>query len=188
MTVIDDFVVLVDRDGNAIGEQRKSLVHTAFTPLHLAFSVYLFDDAGRVLFTRRALSKLTWPGVWTNSCCGHPRLDEDLSHAVGRRTHAELGLQLTDLTCVLPDFSYQARDASGICENEICPVFAARAVQPVRDLRPNADEVMEWQWVEWPKLVQAVAAAPFAFSPWSVTQVSQLSQAGDRLLPFTGLR
>lgn len=175
MTVIEDSVVLVDEDGTPIGEQPKSLVHHAFTPLHLAFSLYLQDSAGQVLLTRRALSKLTWPGVWTNSCCGHPRLGESMSDAIGRRLHAELGLQLTDLKCVLPDFSYQARDASGICENEICPVFVATAVAPDRDFEPNRDEVMEWNWVAWDKLVTAVQATPFAFSPWSVRQIAQLA-------------
>ena len=102
--MVDDLVVLVDAAGTPIGEERKSQVHTAFTPLHLAFSVYLFDGDGNVLMTRRALSKLTWPGVWTNSCCGHQKLGEEPIRGVGRRTHTELGLSITDLRCVLPDW------------------------------------------------------------------------------------
>ncbi|MEO5834096.1 MAG: isopentenyl-diphosphate Delta-isomerase [Nakamurella sp.] len=177
--MVDDLVVLVDAAGTPIGEERKSQVHTAFTPLHLAFSVYLFDGRGNVLMTRRALSKLTWPGVWTNSCCGHQRLDEPPAQGVGRRTHTELGLSIDDLRCVVPHFAYQARDASGVCENEICPVFVGTAVEPHRDLNPDRSEVMEHAWVPWAELVNAIRSAPFAFSPWCVEQIAALTASED---------
>lgn len=171
--MIDEQVVLLDPEGAAIGSLAKRDVHTTATPLHLAFSLHLFDAHGRVLVTRRALSKATWPGVWTNSCCGHPGIDEAMSSAVERRLGYELSAELTDLRCVLPDFAYTATDASGIQENEICPVFAAR-LHPRASVRANEAEVMDWVWVEWADLVTAVAAAPFAFSPWAVEQIRLL--------------
>jgi isopentenyl-diphosphate delta-isomerase type 1 len=72
----EDLVELVDQQGQVIGHAVRATVHHGNTPRHRAFSVYLSDATGRVLMTRRALSKLTWPGVWSNSCCGHPRPGE----------------------------------------------------------------------------------------------------------------
>jgi len=164
----DEQVVLVEADGTPIGTAPKATVHGPATPLHLAFSCHVFDAAGRVLVTRRALGKLTWPGVWTNSFCGHPGADEAIPDAVRRRARRELGLELGELDPVLPDFRYRAVDASGVVENEICPVF--RTVVDA-DPAPAADEVAEWAWVGFAELRAAVAAAPFAFSPWLALQL-----------------
>ena len=118
-------VVLVDEAGYASGTADKTAVHHAQTPLHLAFSCYLFNEAGQFLLTRRAESKRTWPGVWTNTCCGHPLPGEPMSGGVLRRLREELGISAAKLTLVLPRFRYQARMANGVLENELCPVYAA---------------------------------------------------------------
>lgn len=166
-------VVLLDDDGNAAGVADKATVHTNDTPLHLAFSCHVFNAEGRVLVTRRALGKLTWPGVWTNSFCGHPAPDESLEDAIGRRARAELGIGVSGLRLVLPDFRYRAVDASGIVENEVCPVYRAVTTDAVA---ANPDEVSEWQWVDPDSLVSAASAAPYAFSPWLVWQLEQVER------------
>jgi len=158
-----ELVVLLDESGEPVGTTEKATVHTATTPLHLAFSCHVVDDLGRVLVTRRALSKKTWPGVWTNSYCGHPAPGETPADAVRRRASQELGIEVSDVEVILPDFRYIATDASGVVENEICPVFTARVVGTPD---PSPDEVAEWAWVDPAELHRAVAAAPFAFSPW----------------------
>jgi isopentenyl-diphosphate delta-isomerase len=165
-------VVLLDNDGNAVGVADKATVHTTETALHLAFSCHVFDSNGRVLVTRRALTKATWPGVWTNSFCGHPAPGESVDDAVARRARVELGIDVTALRLVLPDFRYRAVDASGIVENEICPVYRAVTVDAVA---ANPAEVSEWEWVDPSSLVAAASAAPYAFSPWLVWQLEQLS-------------
>lgn len=171
-----DHVTLLAEDGTAIGTRPKSEVHTADTPLHLAFSCYVFDARGRLLVSRRSLAKRTWPGVWTNSFCGHPRPDEDMLAAVRRHGLHELGLSLTGLRVVLPDYRYRAVDASGIVENEICPVHIAVVDgDPVAD----PDEVAEWAWVEVDDITNAVARAPFAFSPWMAEQLTRLRALGE---------
>ena len=156
-------VVLLSDDGLPIGVADKLAVHTTDTALHLAFSCHVMNEAGEVLVTRRALSKLTWPGVWTNSFCGHPAPGESMEDAIARRAERELGITVTRVELVLPDFRYRAVDASGIVENEICPVYTAVSSDLVT---PSADEVAEWKWVEPGSLRDAVAAAPWAFSPW----------------------
>lgn len=171
-TVREEQVVLLDPTGRVIGESPKADVHHAYTPLHLAFSVHIFDGDGRVLLTRRALRKRTWPGVWTNSCCGHPGVGEPMADAVRRRVRHELGLEIQNLRSVLPEYAYTAMDASGVVENEICPVYAADTVHPNPELGTNPEEVMDFAWVEWSDAAAAMAATPFAFSPWSVDQVA----------------
>lgn len=171
-----DHVTLLAEDGTAVGTLPKSEVHTSETPLHLAFSCYVLDSHGRLLLTRRALAKKTWPGVWTNSFCGHPRPGEDMADAVRRRGFDELDIQLTDLRLALPEYRYRAVDASGIVENEMCPVHVA-----IFDGQPtaNPDEVSEWTWVDVDGLIEAVARAPFAFSPWLVEQLPLLRRLGE---------
>lgn len=172
-------VVLLNDRGEPVGQHPKSSVHHADTPLHLAFSLYLFNLDGDLLMTRRSLTKVAWPGVWTNSCCGHPMPGESMAHAIERRAFAELGVEVEDARSVLPDFSYRARDASGIWENEICPVFSATLL-PSANLRPNPAEVMDFAWTDPAAMVAATAVTPFAFSPWAVDQVALLA---DQLRP-----
>lgn len=158
-----------------MGSAPKATVHTAETPLHLGFSCYLFDTAGRLLLTRRALSKTTWPGVWTNSFCGHPGIEEALTEAVRRRARDELGAQVTDIRAVLPDFRYRAVDASGVVENEICPVFTAVLDS---ELAPVDAEVSQWQFSDLDAVRRAAADAPYAFSPWMIEQLAAFEQRG----------
>lgn len=165
----EELVILLDDQGNPTGHAPKSEVHTKNTPLHLAFSCYILNDRGEVLITRRALTKKAWPGVWTNSVCGHPGPGESHEEAVLRRAVEELGLKVDDLSAVIPDFEYRAVDASGIVEWEVCPVFVSRAVG---EMAPNLAEVCDHRWVAPVDLFSSIDATPFAFSPWMVEQLS----------------
>ena len=169
-----ELVVLLDDAGNPIGSADKAKIHTAQTPLHLAFSCYVLNDAGQLLLTRRALSKKTWAGVWTNSFCGHPAPGEAVFDAIHRRAHEELGTKVQDIEVILPKFQYQATDASGIVENEICPVHIARINA---ELNPNPEEIAEWEWADPAAVVAAVSNTPFAFSPWLVQQLPDMEAA-----------
>ena len=146
MQQAQELVVLLDERGEQVGQQAKASVHHACTPLHLAFSVFLFDGAGRTLFQQRALHKPTWPGVWSNACCGHPAPGEPLLAAAQRRLRDELGITTPpELDLVLPRFRYRARWGD-LWENELCPVFVGAYAGP---LAPNPAEVASVRWISW---------------------------------------
>ena len=170
-----ELVVLLDEAGNPVGTQDKATVHTEDTHLHLAFSCHVFDAQGLMLVTRRALSKVTWPGVWTNSFCGHPAPDEQSEDALHRRAECELGIRVHSVTPAIPDFRYRAVDASGIVENEICPVYIARTDD---EPHPNPAEVEEYYWADPLELLAAVTSTPWAFSPWLSLQLPELAARG----------
>lgn len=164
-------VVLLDEDGNAIGVTAKAGVHHVDTPLHLAFSCHVFDQDSRVLVTQRALSKPTFPGVWTNSCCGHPAPGEDVFETVRRRVGQELGLRLDQVRLVLPAFRYRAVMADGVVENEMCPVFVATTSSQVR---PDPEEVEAHEWVDWHEFRTSVLDGSRDVSLWCFLQVREL--------------
>lgn len=167
--------MLVDPTGNAIGTAPKATVHGLDTPLHLAFSSYVFDDLRRVLLTRRASHKITWPGVLTNSCCGHPLPGEPLPDAVTRRLSHELGLKAGGVDLLLPRFSYRAVMDSGIVERELCPVY--RVVVEAEAV-PNPEEVGEVRWMPWEEFTAEVLGDRLAISPWCREQVPHLVKLG----------
>ena len=172
-----DEVVLLDESGNAVGTAEKHGVHHEHTELHLAFSSYVFDADRRVLLTRRAEHKLTWPGAWTNTCCGHPQPGERIEDSVRRRLSDELGLrQVGELDLVLPRFRYRAVMPDGTVENEMCPVFRALVhAEP----SPNADEVAEAAWLPWQEFADTVLSGERTVSPWCVLQVTELVKLGQ---------
>ena len=168
-------VVLVDEQGRSVGVADKATVHHRNTPLHLAFSSYVFDAAGRLLLTRRAPAKVTWPGVWTNTCCGHPAPDEPIADAVTRRLRDELRLPVGAVDLILPRFRYRALMPNGLAENELCPVFRAVASAEPTPARTEVDSV---EWVAWLPFARAVSAGQRKVSPWCRLQVAELLPLG----------
>lgn len=173
-----EHVVLLDERGRPSGSCPKATAHSRATPLHLAFSCHIVNRRGEVLLTRRALTKATWPGAWSNGCCGHPQLGESLRAAVVRRVREELAVTPVHLALAIPDFTYRAAMDDGVVEHELCPVVVALVDQhPV----PDPAEVAELGWVPWASLVARARHAPGSLSPWCVAQVEELSRLGPDL-------
>lgn len=167
-----ELVVLVDESGHPVGTADKADVHGSDTPRHLAFSCYGFGPDGRLLMTQRALTKRTFPGFWTNTCCGHPAPGEPTEEAVARRLEHELGLVPSRLRLVLPDFSYRAEYA-GVVENELCPVYVCDvAGEP----DPRPDEVAAYAWWEWERFLAEAADPDSDMSPWDRMQAPLLRE------------
>lgn len=162
----DEMVVLVDEENNPLATARKSETHNADTKLHRAFSVFLFNSAGELLLQRRAFGKKTWPGTWSNSCCGHTMLNERTEQAAARRLAYELGLRGVELHMALPHFRYRA-EKDGVVENEICPVLIG-----FTDQEPaiNEREVAETEWVAWEDFLASIRRVDCELSPWAIEE------------------
>ena len=155
---------LVDEDGKTIGTAEKLAAHQAPGQLHRAFSVFLFDESGRLLLQRRALGKYHSPGVWSNTCCGHPYPGEAPFAAAARRTFEELGVSPT-LLAEAGTVRYNHPDpASGLVEQEYNHLFVG-LVQA--EPRPDPEEIGETAFVTPAELAERHAAAPF--SAWFMT-------------------
>lgn len=161
----DEPLVLVDEQDREIGFLDKRRCHDGEGVLHRAFSVFVFDDRGRVLLQQRAPGKRLWPMYWSNSCCSHPRRGEGVEAAVVRRLHEELGLRV-DVQYRFK-FRYYASFGSTGAEHELCWVYTGVTSDQVR---PNASEINAVRWVEAAELDAEMAHHPERFTPWSVIE------------------
>ncbi len=167
-------VVLVDEHNKVLGTAPKLETHNANTPLHRGFSVFLFNKKGELLLQQRSKTKKTFPLVWSNSCCGHPRLNESSADAAKRHLEHELGIKNADVFEVISDYRYKV-SMNGIFENEICPILICFTNQkPI----PNKDEVENLRWIPWEKFLIEIKDDSNAYSLWSREEAWLLSKNG----------
>ena len=135
-------VILVDEKDNQVGLMPKLEAHQKGL-LHRAFSVFIFNSDYKLLLQKRASSKYHSGGLWTNTCCSHPRDGEDIIDAANRRLNEEMGIK-TSLRKVF-DFIYTAELDNNLIENEFDHVFYG-----VYDIDPiiNKDEAEDFKWVD----------------------------------------
>ena len=170
--MMNEHVVLVDEQNNRLGLEDKYKVHTADTPLHRGFSLFIINKQGELLLQQRSDSKIAWPGVWSNSVCGHPADGETPQEAAKRRAKFELGIdiELDSIYLILPKYQYKF-EYNGIVENEICPVMA---VFGEFEPKPNPDEVKDTRWIEWPKFMEEIKK-PNKYSQWCQQEAALIS-------------
>lgn len=155
-------LILVDEDDREIGTLSKGDAHDGDGILHRAFSIFLFDEQGRLLIQQRAPGKRLWPGYWANSCCSHPRAGETLDIATQRRLTEELGL--TANLEFIYKFRYQARYRDLGSEHELCSVFTGRTSESA--VRPNPSEIAQHRFVPVDEVDQLVKNRNTSIAPW----------------------
>jgi isopentenyl-diphosphate Delta-isomerase len=173
--VMHDYVIVVNALDEELGHAEKLQAHR--TPvLHRAFSVFLLDDRGAMLLQRRAAGKYHSAGLWSNTCCGHPRPGEAVMAAAARRLREEMGIECA----LLPagTVSYSIDVGGGLREDEFNHVLAG-----VFNGEPQPDpaEVWEWRWMTPEALDTALRDQPHAFTPWFGVVLDRLRGSG--LLP-----
>ncbi len=157
----DEPLILVNEQDEPVGLADKWSCHQGEGTLHRAFSIFIFNTAGELLLQQRSAQKLLWPGIWSNSCCSHPRQGETLEVATARRLREELGFEAP--VTHLFSFTYHARWKDVGSERELCHVYVGRYAGEVQ---VNANEIAAWRWVAVPALEREIASEPDRFSPW----------------------
>ena len=174
--MIDELVVLVNEQNEVVGAMPKAEVHGVVSPLHRGFSCFVFHQRDkRLLLQQRSGTKLTWPLIWSNSCCGHPEPGESNLDAARRRLKYELGLEPTFLEEVAPYRYCFTKD--GVMENEICPILLAVVeTEPV----VNPEEVAAVRWIEWPTFLEEIEQDSGLYSEWCVEETRILERTSRR--------
>lgn len=155
-----EFVVLVDAENNQVGVMEKHEAHEKAL-LHRAISIFIFNSKGELLLQQRALSKYHSAGLWTNTCCSHPREHETNLEAATRRLREEMGM-----ACTLKEqfsFIYKTPFENGLCEHELDFVFTGTC-DDAPHINPN--EVMGYKWITIDALLVDVASNPNAYTSW----------------------
>jgi isopentenyl-diphosphate Delta-isomerase len=155
-----DKIILVDEFDNAIGTMEKMEAHTKGV-LHRAFSVVLFNSAGEILLQKRSKEKYHSGGLWTNTCCSHPRPQDNIDEATRRRLMHEMGIDIQ------PEFAfkfmYKANLDHNLIEHEFDHVYTA-----IFDGTPaiNTDEVEAWKFMNISDLLTDMSMFPSMYTPW----------------------
>ncbi len=156
---MNEIIVLVDENDNQIGTGEKMAVHRA-GKLHRAFSVFVFNSKGEMLLQRRALTKYHSGGLWTNTCCSHPRPEEKTIDAAKRRLKEEMGFE-----CELEEvdsFVYKT-EFEGLFEHEFDHVFVGKYEG---EMGVDREEVEEYKWISLEDLYEDVKQNPQKYTSW----------------------
>jgi isopentenyl-diphosphate delta-isomerase len=165
---VSEYVIVVDDGDREVGRAEKLLAHLT-ARLHRAVSVFVFDADGRMLLQRRAGAKYHSAGLWSNTCCGHPRPGESAVDAAQRRLQEEMGFSCT-LTRVCT-VRYHLDVGGGLAEHEYDHVFVGLFDGSPA---PDPDEVHDWRWIDRTSLRRALEHEPAQFTPWFSVVLEQL--------------
>jgi isopentenyl-diphosphate delta-isomerase len=174
---MSEMVILVDEKDQQLGIEEKMRAHELGL-LHRAFSVFIFrEHAGqlRTLLQQRQEAKYHCGGLWTNTCCSHPRVGETIIQAAQRRLQEEMGLDVAlSALDMVGAFCYRAEFANGLIEHEYDHVLSANIDivkktdkdKNINHINFNTTEVQACKWVNWQDLLHDLMVAPQKYTPW----------------------
>jgi isopentenyl-diphosphate delta-isomerase len=153
-------IILVDENDNEVGVGQKLQIHREGR-LHRAFSIFVFNSKGDLMLQQRGKTKYHSGGLWTNTCCGHPKPGETVEKAALRRLYEEMGID-----CGVEEifsFLYQVEFDNGLCEHEYDHVMIGTCDD---DPHPDPEEAGDWKWVNVKRLKSDVQANPARYTYW----------------------
>lgn len=158
---MEEQVVLVNEQNEELGLMGKQEAHEKGL-LHRAISVIIFNSKGEQLVQQRAFTKYHWAGIWSNTCCSHPRAGETFQQAAKRRLYEELGIRVPLQKQF--HFIYKAKDEqSGLTEHELDYVFTGTYDGQVKW---NKDEVNDIRWMSTAEVLKEIDEKPNDYSFW----------------------
>jgi isopentenyl-diphosphate delta-isomerase len=187
---MEELLILVDQHDRKKGFAPKLQAHQQGL-LHRAFSIFIFDQAGRLLLQQRAFGKYHSQGLWTNTCCGHPKPGERTMAAAKRRLQEEMGM-----TCPLRKVStllYREQVSNQLIEHEFDHIFVGIShCDPVA----NSEEAHAWQWLQLSQISKRIDAAPERFTIWfrrifqttgpaGISAWKELAETSRQAVPFS---
>ena len=156
----EEYVILVDEHDNELGVMEKMQAHIE-GKLHRAFSIFVFNDKGELFLQQRALNKYHSAGLWTNTCCSHPRPNETIKDAANRRLYEEMGMSC-ELT-IKTSFIYKAPFDNGLTEHELDYVLIGTTNQ---NPQINRDEVESYSWKNLDSIKKDIISNPDNYTAW----------------------
>ena len=157
---MNELLILVDDHDNEIGFLDKLSVHQNGL-LHRAFSVFIFNSKGELLLQQRSEEKYHSAGLWSNTCCSHPRSGENIIDAVNRRLKEEMGIECT--TQFQFSFIYKFQFDNGLTEHELDHVYFGQS-DDIPD--PDPREIKDWKYLSLENLKEEIDLNPQKFSAW----------------------
>ncbi|MEM7819591.1 MAG: isopentenyl-diphosphate Delta-isomerase [Candidatus Aenigmatarchaeota archaeon] len=157
---MSEFVILVDKNDKEIGTMEKIEAHKK-AKLHRAFSIFIFNSKNEMLIQKRAKTKYHCGGLWSNTCCSHPRPGETIENATHRKLKQEMGFD-----CELKEifsFIYKAKFDNGLTEYEFDHVFIGKYES---EIIPNKNEIDDWKFISIKELLKDVKNHPKKYTPW----------------------